>query len=66
MPLDSNDFQRLKNQLSRGEVILFTGVGFSRDAADSEGQPLPDTRELAERLFSLLYTGQDFEEGASL
>ena len=66
MPMDSHDFQRLRNQISRGEVILFTGAGFSRDATDGEGQPIPSPRELAERLFSLLYTGQDFEDGTSL
>ena len=66
MPLDPHDFKRLRNQISRGEVILFTGAGFSRDAADHDGQPIPSPRELAERLFSLLYTGQDFEDGTSL
>ena len=66
MPLDPHEFKRLRNQISRGEVILFTGAGFSRDAADCDGQPIPSPRELAERLFLLLYTGQDFEDGTSL
>ena len=66
MPLNPNALQYLKNQISRGQMILFTGAGFSRGAFNHQGSPLPSTGELAKLLFTLLYPGEDFDDGVQL
>ena len=66
MVLTSNQLQYVKNQISRGQMILFAGAGFSRDARNALGQPLPGTQELAKLLFDLLYPGDAFEDDAQL
>ncbi len=41
MQINEVDLARLKSQISRGEVILFTGAGFSAGAKDRWGRGLP-------------------------
>ncbi len=54
----------LREHLSYGHVALFLGAGFSVDARNKFGNPLPDARRLAELLWSFLdypgaYDGTD-------
>jgi hypothetical protein len=52
MPIDwnSSEFVFLKRQLQSGRVILFTGAGFSVDAKNRAGEPLPLGGKLSEIL----------------
>lgn len=58
--------QRLSSQLSRGEVILFTGAGFSRDAVGRSGSSLPSVDELKAALRGIALPGQGEDDGSSL
>ena len=44
----------LGNKLSEGEIILFTGAGFSSEAKDKNGKNLPLARGLAKELCDLI------------
>jgi hypothetical protein len=46
MELEANDLARLWSQVSRGELILFTGAGFSIGAKDHSGRLIPSVSEL--------------------
>ena len=64
--LTTHDMQHLRNQISRGQVILFTGAGFSRDASNRLGERLPSSPELAGLLFAKLYPDEPFDESTEL
>jgi len=66
MELDAHDLARLKSQVSRGEVILFTGAGFSLGAKDHSGRPIPSVGELKKELWELLYPGEAFDQYSSI
>ncbi len=57
---------RLKGQVSRAQLVLFTGAGFSRDARDRSGQPIPGVLELRKVLHDILFPGRPFDQDASL
>jgi len=44
----------LLRRLNRAELVLFAGAGFSRDAANRLGQPIPTGPELAARIWEFL------------
>lgn len=46
MHIDDSDLARLRSQATRGELILFTGAGFSVGAKNHSGQPVPSSSEL--------------------
>ncbi len=52
--------------MSRGEVVLFTGAGFSRGAHGRGGEPTPSVSELKEKLWAIGFPGADFDEASSL
>ncbi len=56
----------MKSQASRGELILFTGAGFSLGAKDHSGRPIPSVGELKKELWQLLYPDEPFDEYSSL
>ena len=58
--------QRLASQLSRAEAVLFLGAGFSLDAKDHQGIPLPSTSQLTEELWAIAFPGTDFDNTATL
>src|SRR5436190_22534853 len=64
--VDENVLQRLRSQLSRGEVILFTGAGFSLGARNRNGVPLPTVTELKVALWKIAFPGEPFDEDSSL
>jgi hypothetical protein len=47
-----------------GEAILFTGAGFSREARDRAGRPLPTSAEMAEELWSMLFDDGPYDGSA--
>jgi len=57
---------RLKDQMARGEVILFTGAGFSYGATDRHGSPIPQVVQLKKEIWELLWPGDEGIEESSL
>ncbi len=66
MELDANDLARLRSQTERGQLILFTGAGFSTGAKDRSGRPIPSSGELKRELWALCYEDHEFDESSSL
>jgi len=66
MQIDPNDLARLRSQASRGELILFTGAGFSLGAKNGAGQPIPSSAELKRLVWQLCYPDEVFDETSSL
>jgi hypothetical protein len=66
MELEANDLARLRSQVSRGELILFTGAGFSIGAKDHSGRPIPSVSELKKELWQLLYPGELYDAYSSI
>lgn len=57
---------RLANQIASGDLILFTGAGFSLDAKNHTGTDLPGVRKLREVLWSIAFPATSFDEGSTL
>ncbi len=57
---------RLRSQMSRGEVILFLGAGFSTGAVDAAGKNLPEGGQLTKELWDLAFPGKPFDETTRL
>lgn len=64
--MDDNLRHLLERQLSRGELILFTGAGFSAEAGSRGGGKLPVGRELRQTLWPFAFPDLDFDAEASL
>ncbi len=64
--INQNDSAYLRRQLAMGEVVLFTGAGFSSACKSTSGNNLPTGIELAEILWEVAFPGQTFEENDSL
>ncbi|HEY5922813.1 MAG TPA: SIR2 family protein [Kofleriaceae bacterium] len=41
--------------IASGDAVLFTGAGFSAEATDRSGRPLPDSREMVSDLWTMLF-----------
>ena len=50
MKIEDSDLARLRAQISRGEVILFTGAEFSLGAKDRSGKQIPSAGDLKREL----------------
>lgn len=48
----------LRAMIRSGNAVLFTGAGFSAEAKDHAGRPLPDAREMVADLWEILYPGE--------
>jgi hypothetical protein len=55
----------LARAIAGGGAMLFTGAGFSSDAMDTEGNPLPDSRRMSAELWALVF-GDDEADDSSL
>jgi hypothetical protein len=64
--LDPQQLSRVRSQMSRGEIILFTGAGFSCSAQDRAHRSLPTARQLKEELHELCYPGAPIDDQATL
>jgi hypothetical protein len=47
--------QALGETIARGDAMLFTGAGFSADARDLDGAPLPDSAQMVAELWPLVF-----------
>lgn len=52
--------------MARGEVILFTGAGFSLAAKSDDGEPLPGVWRLRELLWPLAFPGKMLDDASRL
>ena len=57
---------RIRSQMSRAQLILFTGAGFSWDAKDRGGKPIPSVPQLKQELWELCFPGAPFDPSTSL
>lgn len=64
--ITANYLAHLRTQFSRGLPILFTGAGFSKDAVNKLGYRLPSSPELARRLWSIPFGGEEYDEDSQL
>lgn len=55
MQVENRYIERFRRQLSRGEVILFTGAGFSYDAIARDGRPVAQVDDLKEDLARIAF-----------
>lgn len=55
MPIENRLKEMMRRQLATGEVVLFTGAGFSHDAVASDGRPVAEVKELKEELARLAF-----------
>jgi hypothetical protein len=55
MPVDATLAKRFKRQLAQGEVVLFTGAGFSYDAVGVDGARVPQVTDLKSELSRLAF-----------
>jgi len=53
----SETLEDLGRTVRSGDAILFTGAGFSGDARDLDGNPLPDAQQMIEELWPLCFDG---------
>lgn len=58
--------QRLGEQVARGQVVLFTGAGFSYGATDSEGVAVPQVTQLKREIWELVWPGEAVPDESSL
>jgi hypothetical protein len=58
--------QRLANQIASGELILFTGAGFSLDAINVVGSNLPSVRSLSKALWPIAFPSDPFDDRSGL
>lgn len=63
--MEKNDIEYLMRHLSRADVVLFLGAGFSTEAENIEKEKLPNSRRLAEQLWEYLGYATKFD-GSSL
>jgi hypothetical protein len=64
--LAESTLSRLKSQMSRGELVCFTGAGFSISAKNRAGKSIPSVSELKHELWQLSFPGRLFDSSSSL
>ena len=66
MKQEKPNIKRLASQMRRAQVVLFTGAGFSLDAKDQQGEPLPTVGGLRKELWQLCYPNEPIAEDTAL
>jgi hypothetical protein len=66
MQMEATDLARLRSQASRGELVLFTGAGFSLGGKDRAGRSIPSSPELKREIWELCYPGEEYDDSSSL
>jgi len=61
----SHPLTDLAGVISSGQAMLFTGAGFSSGTRDLEGNPLPDSAQMARELWPLVFEAEE-PDGSSL
>jgi hypothetical protein len=62
--MDKYVIERLRSQIQQGQVILFTGAGFSLGARSTGGLPLPTTAGLADVLWDTAFANESRDESS--
>ncbi len=62
--LSSNNLAYLERQLRLGNLVLFTGAGFSLGAKDIRGRPLPLGGAVATELWEHIYPGEAYDNSS--
>lgn len=65
-PVEESVLLRLANQLRRGEIVLFTGAGFSLAAQTRGGSHLPTVADLKAELSNIAFPGDPLDESSRL
>lgn len=63
--LSENDKQTLIRNLNRNQVVLFAGAGFSIDAKNASGEPIPMSDRLSKLLWNFIYD-QPYDDKTNL
>jgi len=66
LELSTRYIPHLATQFSRGNAVLFTGAGFSLEAVNLDGKPLPSARDLTRLLWDVCYPGEEFDRNSQL
>ncbi len=66
MRIDNGLKARLRRQLSSGELILFTGAGFSRGANTPDGVPISSVYDLRAELWRLAFPNVPADQDSTL
>src|SRR5687768_17758965 len=56
--------RELARIIASGEAMLFTGAGFSSDARDLEGRPLPDSKQMICELWPMCFRDCEPDESS--
>lgn len=64
--MDTGLRQRLANQLATGQVILFTGAGFSMSALNDGGANIPGVSQLRYLLWPLAFGSAPIDDTSTL
>src|SRR2546423_1968861 len=64
--MDDRLRQQLANQISRGQVVLFTGAGFSLAAKNLERNGLPGVGSLSQKLWPIAFPNDAFDDRSTL
>jgi hypothetical protein len=64
--LERNDIEYLKRHLSLGELVLFTGAGFSVACTNRAGTSVPTGAALREAIWPHAFPGEDFDASEPL
>ena len=59
--MEPNDLAYLAGQIAQGNVILFTGAGFSLCAQAEDGHSIPSAGQLLQELWPLVYGDTDYD-----
>ena len=61
---DLHVMDELRGIIASGEAMLFTGAGFSADAHDLDGKPLPDSEEMRRELCALIFDDGEIDDSS--
>src|SRR5712691_1064955 len=56
----------LRGLLSRGDLVLFTGAGFSAGATSISGRKVPSVEELRQALWAIAFPGEAIDDRSNL
>jgi hypothetical protein len=59
-----SNLRALAKLVESGDAMLFTGAGFSADARDLEGKPLPDSDEMRRELWQVIFGDGDCDDSS--
>lgn len=65
-PIDPRSLGTIRHKIRRGDIVLFTGAGFSCDAIATNGQPIPTSSELRSALWSIAFSNEPEDSTSSL